>query len=166
MAGIAVATEKILPALEHLARCIEPLEAGFMHRDFQSRNIMIAQDRIGIIDFQAGRLGPVAYDLASLLIDPYVDLPEDLQQALVDDAIRHLGLSAPAAEGFKAGYGYCALARNLQILGAFGYLSQVKGKTGFAAYIRPGPDRSQAPPGRDGRPGPGALAAPGPTPVG
>ncbi len=135
--GIAVATEKILPALEHLARCIEPLEAGFMHRDFQSRNIMIAQDRIGIIDFQAGRLGPVAYDLASLLIDPYVDLPADLQQALVDDAIRHLGLSAPVAEGFKAGYGYCALARNLQILGAFGYLSQVKGKTGFAAYIRP-----------------------------
>ena len=137
VAGLAVATEMILPALEYLARRIQGLEAGFMHRDFQSRNIMIAQGRIGIIDFQGGRLGPMAYDLASLLIDPYVDLPPDLQQALVTDTVRQLGLSSVAAKNFKIGYGYCALARNLQILGAFGYLSRVKGKTGFAAYIRP-----------------------------
>ena len=83
VAGLTVATEEILPALEHLARCIARLETGFMHRDFQSRNIMIDGDRIGIIDFQGARLGPMAYDLASLLIDPYVDLPRDLQDALV-----------------------------------------------------------------------------------
>ena len=49
----------------------------FLHRDFQSRNIMIHGGEACIIDFQGGRLGPLAYDLASLLIDPYVALPDD-----------------------------------------------------------------------------------------
>ena len=53
------------------------------------------------------------------------------------DAIGQLSLCGAAAESFKIGYDCCALARNLQILGAFGYLSRVKGKTGFTAYIRP-----------------------------
>ena len=47
---------------------------GFIHRDMQSRNIMLKGGRWYFIDFQGGRLGPVQYDLASLLIDPYVGL--------------------------------------------------------------------------------------------
>lgn len=135
VAGIAVASQKFRPAFDHLARCIGRLEAGFMHRDFQSRNLMMVQGRIGVIDFQGGRLGPMAYDLASLLIDPYVDLPRELQDVLVAEAVRQLSLTGAAAEDFRAGFAYCALARHLQMLGAFGHLSRVKGKTGFATYI-------------------------------
>jgi aminoglycoside/choline kinase family phosphotransferase len=135
VAGATVGDDVIMPAFEHLARCIERVRpVGFMHRDFQSRNIMVAGDRIGIIDYQGGRRGPLAYDLASLLIDPYVDLPADLQAALLADAVTALGLSGQGAQDFIAGYRYCALARNLQILGAFGFLWRIKGKAGFAGY--------------------------------
>jgi aminoglycoside/choline kinase family phosphotransferase len=138
VAGVTVDEEALLPVFEHLARCIGRIEStGFMHRDFQSRNIMVNSGRIGIIDYQGGRIGPLAYDLASLLIDPYVDLPPDLQAALLADAVARLGLSGRGAQDFIAGYRYCALARNLQILGAFGFLSQVKHKPWFAGYIPP-----------------------------
>jgi len=44
-----------------------------MHRDFQSKNLMIKNEQIFVIDFQGARLGPPSYDLASLLFDPYVN---------------------------------------------------------------------------------------------
>jgi aminoglycoside/choline kinase family phosphotransferase len=136
VAGATVGDDVIMPAFEHLARCIERVRpVGFMHRDFQSRNIMVASGRIGIIDYQGGRRGPLAYDLASLLIDPYVDLPPGLQAALLADAVARLGLSGQAAQDFITGYRYCALARNLQILGAFGFLWRARGKSRFARYI-------------------------------
>ena len=136
VAGVTVEDDLLQPAFEHLARCIGQIRpVGFMHRDFQSRNILVAGGRLGIIDYQGGRLGPLAYDLASLLIDPYVDLPPDLQAGLLADAVAGLGLSGRNAQDFVTGYRYCALARNLQILGAFGFLWRAKGKSWFADYI-------------------------------
>ncbi len=109
---------------------------GFMHRDFQSRNIMVKNNKHYIIDFQGGRIGPIQYDLASLLIDPYVALPLNVQAQLLDYCIRKLpeaGISEP--DKFASGYYYCALTRNLQILGAFSYLSKIKKKNYFKKYI-------------------------------
>jgi aminoglycoside/choline kinase family phosphotransferase len=109
---------------------------GFMHRDFQSRNIMVKNNKHYIIDFQGGRIGPIQYDLASLLIDPYVALPLNVQAQLLDYCIRKLpeaGISEP--DKFAPGYYYCALTRNLQILGAFSHLSKIKKKTYFEKYI-------------------------------
>ena len=109
---------------------------GFLHRDFQSRNIMVHNGRIGIIDFQAGRLGPIQYDLAALLIDPYTALPEHLQGRLRDYALARLETLCPVdQEKFLRGYSLCAISRNLQILGAFAFLSHSKGKRQFEAYI-------------------------------
>lgn len=56
----------------------------FMHRDYQSANLMLLpQDRVGILDFQDAFRGPVTYDLVSLLRDCYIDWPEDLVSKLV-----------------------------------------------------------------------------------
>jgi aminoglycoside/choline kinase family phosphotransferase len=110
----------------------------FLHRDFQSRNIMIVDDTIRIIDYQGGRLGPLAYDLASLLLDPYVGLSRSMQAEL----FREYGALLCSAlhydlEQFQAEYFFLSLQRTLQMLGAFAFLSHQRRKHFFAAYIRP-----------------------------
>ncbi len=109
---------------------------GFMHRDLQSRNIMVKKNRFYFIDFQGGRLGPIQYDLASLLIDPYVNLPRSVRNTLLTFSVEML---SPAfhmdPNQFLSCYQYCAITRNLQILGAFGFLSRIKEKTYFEKYI-------------------------------
>jgi len=73
------------PQYEHLREIlyknseeISKFKYVFMHRDFQSRNIIINDNRIKIIDFQNAHIGPKGYDLSSLLIDPYVNLDEKI----------------------------------------------------------------------------------------
>ncbi len=109
---------------------------GFMHRDLQSRNVMMHEGRLYFIDYQGGRTGPIQYDLASLLIDPYVGLPGALQDRLLELCAREVGrFRRVDAAGFRRCYDYCAISRNLQILGAFAFLSREKRKTRFEAYI-------------------------------
>ena len=111
-------------------------DVGFMHRDMQSRNIMVRQNRCFFIDFQGGRTGPLQYDLASLLMDPYVALSPKTITGLYGYYVKrlsaHVGCNEPV---FRKGFETCAITRNLQILGAFGHLSRNKGKTYFEAYI-------------------------------
>ena len=117
----------------------------FLHRDFQSRNIMIKDGRVRIIDYQGGRFGPLGYDLASLLIDPYADLPLDFSDQLFHYYLDRLGERLPVDPGeFRHHYELLALQRNLQIIGAFAFLSRVRGKRFFAGYIRPAVGRLRA----------------------
>ncbi|MFC1856414.1 sugar phosphate nucleotidyltransferase [Thermodesulfobacteriota bacterium] len=119
-------------------KALEFAVVGFMHRDFQSRNIMISNGQPYFIDFQGGRIGPLQYDLASLLIDPYMDLPETAQTDLLKYCVDRLKAFVPVdKKDFLTGYKYCSITRNLQILGAFGYLSRVKKKMYFEKYIPP-----------------------------
>jgi aminoglycoside/choline kinase family phosphotransferase/dTDP-glucose pyrophosphorylase len=111
---------------------------GLMHRDCQSRNILIKNGRPYFIDFQGARHGPIQYDLASLLIDPYVMLPVALQQELLDYGIGLLCQKmAIDCSAFHRSYRYCCVTRNLQMLGAFGFLTTVKQKPWFERYIPP-----------------------------
>lgn len=108
----------------------------FLYRDFQSRNIMIWSGGIGLIDFQGGRWGPPQYDLASLLIDPYVTIPEQIRTELFDYYLQELSATIPIrSKNFREHYEVIAFQRNLQILGAYAFLSRVKGKTYFEDYI-------------------------------
>jgi len=117
-------------------RALESSFNGFMHRDLQSRNIIVKDGDYYFIDFQGGRMGPIEYDLASLLIDPYVSLPYPVQDQLCKYCIEKLLFLVDFDPGkFRICFKYCTLTRNLQILGAFGYLSKVKEKTYFEQYI-------------------------------
>lgn len=110
----------------------------FLHRDCQSRNIMLAQGEPVFIDFQGGRLGPLAYDLASLLIDPYAALPADMQEYLLEVYLAELTkLTSYDREQFRREYLLLSAQRNMQILGAFAFLSKVRGKPFFARFLAP-----------------------------
>lgn len=132
---------KEYPGLEHsFEHLIEESSKAegpfFLHRDFQSRNIMITDGKVGILDWQGGRLGPLAYDLASLLIDPYTNLPVREREKIYKAYLEMLMRQLPQKVGpFERTFPYLAIQRNLQILGAFSFLSKVRGKTYFENYI-------------------------------
>ena len=135
--GLKAAWPELEAALSHLAERASRAGCGFfLHRDFQSRNIMLSKGNVGIIDWQGGRLGPLGYDLASLIIDPYTRLSRGQK---IEVYQRYLALirehNAAWVESFERYYPYLAIQRNLQILGAFSYLTMVMNKTYFEAYI-------------------------------
>jgi aminoglycoside/choline kinase family phosphotransferase len=139
MLQLPVAKQEIEGEFIALANQAQQADASFfMHRDFQSRNIMVQHGRVRFIDFQGGRLGPAAYDLASLLIDPYAALPERLQDDLLDLYLDEFTALVPYdRQRFKDEYLVLALQRNLQILGAFAFLSHQRAKPFFLQYIKP-----------------------------
>ncbi|MBN2031791.1 MAG: phosphotransferase [Deltaproteobacteria bacterium] len=124
-------------SLGHIAAkaCVEE-NCYFLHRDFQSRNIMVREGEIGILDWQGGRLGPLAYDLASLLIDPYTPLSKEEKILIYEKYLMLLSEVFPEkVEVFNRSFPYLAIQRNLQILGAFSFLSRVRKKIHFERYI-------------------------------
>ena len=139
--GTSLGIRKEWPGLEksfeHLIEEASRAENRFfLHRDFQSRNIMITGRKIGILDWQGGRLGPLAYDLASLLIDPYTRLAAQERQEIYHTYLQLLRRKQPhGLASFERSFPYLAVQRNLQILGAFSFLSRVRGKTYFEGYI-------------------------------
>jgi aminoglycoside/choline kinase family phosphotransferase len=137
--GQKTTLEDLAPDLERvLTGALAPSPYYFLHRDLPSRNLLIKNGRLRIIDFQGGRLGPLGYDVASLLIDPYVNLQPAWQDQLLEHYLDLLQARlAVDRNAFREQYYHLALCRNLQILGAFGYLTKVKGKDYFARYIPP-----------------------------
>jgi aminoglycoside/choline kinase family phosphotransferase len=124
---------------DHLAQMASQAESHFfLHRDFQSRNIMVPDHGIGILDWQGGRLGPLGYDLASLLIDPYTALPIHERDRLYTSYLTLLRARNPQwVDDFQRSFPYLVIQRNLQILGAFSFLSRVRKKRFFEKYIPP-----------------------------
>jgi N-acetylmuramate 1-kinase len=103
------------------------------HRDYHSRNLMLHDDSLYIIDFQDARLGPDTYDLASLLRDSYVDITD----VELDDLIAYfLALrSTPDDADFRRRFDLMALQRNLKALGTFGYQTTTRRNPVYIQYI-------------------------------
>jgi hypothetical protein len=112
------------------------------HRDYHSRNLMLHQGELYIIDFQDARLGPDTYDLVSLLRDSYVDLSESTVDELIayfialkrpqgGDAIAHRGWE----QDFRRRFDVMALQRNLKALGTFGYQTSTRRNPVYIQYI-------------------------------
>lgn len=131
--------EKLHKDFLHLAgQAAEAPSHYFLHRDFQCRNIMVHRNDVHFVDFQGGRLGPLAYDLASLLRDPYAGLEQDVQDDLLAVYLDSLLLLTDYdPERLYREYFFLALQRNLQILGAFAFLSKRRGKQFFSQFISP-----------------------------
>ena len=108
------------------------------HRDYHSRNLMLHEGNLYIIDFQDARLGPDTYDLVSLLRDSYVDFTEAQVQELIAFFLalregRHPSASDP--EEFRRRFDLMALQRNLKALGTFGFQTTSRHNTVYIQYI-------------------------------
>jgi aminoglycoside/choline kinase family phosphotransferase len=108
------------------------------HRDYHSRNLMLHDGNLYIIDFQDARMGPDTYDLASLLRDSYVDLTS----SQVDELIAYFVVltrggsgSADVSSEFRRRFDVMALQRNLKALGTFGYQTVTRGNPVYIQYI-------------------------------
>ena len=113
-----------------------------IHRDFQSQNIMVTKGSVPrLIDYQGARIGPPAYDMASLLWDPYRRIGERLRERLLNYYCERM--NEKSATGFNEGTFRdallpCRLQRHMQALGAYGFLSSVKGKKYFLKHAEEG----------------------------
>lgn len=134
--ALAPADRQALDAsFDVLADDCTALETGFVHRDYQSRNLMWARDgRLTIIDFQDALQGPAAYDLVALLCDSYVSLPEALQRAMIDRYARAMAMDAQARGRFEAGFWQLAVQRKLKDAGRFVFIDRVRGNPDFLRW--------------------------------
>ncbi|MEO8484743.1 MAG: phosphotransferase [Betaproteobacteria bacterium] len=109
----------------------------FVHRDYHSRNLMVSAPNPGVLDFQDAVLGPITYDLVSLLRDAYVAWDEELQ---LDWAVRYWERARsarlpvdPDFGAFWRDFEWMGVQRQLKVLGIFARLYHRDGKAGYLA---------------------------------
>jgi aminoglycoside/choline kinase family phosphotransferase len=123
-----------LPIAETLAK--EP--RCLTHRDYHSRNLMIHQDRVWVLDFQDALMGPSVYDLASLLKDSYVKLEEDLIDEMIEYYVQKkesMDRVRPDRPAFRRLFDIMSIQRNLKAAGRFVYIDVVKKNDRFLKYV-------------------------------
>jgi aminoglycoside/choline kinase family phosphotransferase len=130
----------IREALLNVCQTLEDQETWFTHRDYHSRNLMVFEGELVVIDFQDARMGPCQYDLVSLLRDSYIQLPESLVEELVDRFIslkeNHEGKPVDRAE-FCRVFDLMSLQRNLKAIGTFAFQTVVRENTRYLENIGP-----------------------------
>ncbi|TLD69299.1 hypothetical protein FEM03_18170 [Phragmitibacter flavus] len=132
MRGVEDVPEEVERVLKELREGLGVLPRGLVHRDFQSQNVIVRDGGAWLIDYQGVRPGLAAYDLASLLLDPYVEMAEEERLALLRWYAEHRGLNF---EGLMEVYWRCAAQRLMQALGAYANLSRNLGKPHFEAHV-------------------------------
>lgn len=129
--------DAMLPLLQEIAA----LPQVPVHLDFHSRNLMLPQGKLplGMIDFQDAVIGPVTYDLASLLYDCYQEYPEDFRRKWSRRYFDMLGEEVkPAFDDFEAWHRMLrltAMQRHIKAIGIFGRLAHRDGKRQFLDEI-------------------------------
>ncbi len=121
----------ILRELATLSRRFARVKPVLVHRDLQSSNVIIREGHPWLIDYQGMRFGPAVYDLASLLCDPYVELPDELVLHLLNYYAARSRSGNEIVNLFWCG----AVQRLSQALGAFAKLGSQPGTRAFAAHI-------------------------------
>ena len=129
--------ERFLGSVDSLVMSIAAAPTGFVHRDYQSRNLMWKGDELVLLDFQDALQGPRPYDLVALLCDSYVDLGEALQDAMIDRYARARGFDGTIAQTFRATFWRVAVQRKLKDAGRFVYIDRVRGNASFLPSYAP-----------------------------
>ena len=120
----------------------------YVHRDYMPRNLMLSDPNPGVLDFQDAVLGPITYDIASLLRDAFISWDEE---RVLDWSVRYWEKAKRAGLPVDADFGefwraleWMGLQRHLKVLGIFARINYRDGKPKyladtprFVAYARP-----------------------------
>ena len=118
------------PVFTSLSERLGTVSRHLVHRDFQSQNLMIKDDKVWLIDFQGLRRGRQEYDLASLIYDPYLGHTADERQQLLE-LWEEISDELPAETVFLE----CAAQRLMQALGAYGNIVKNRGDEWYRQHI-------------------------------
>ena len=123
---------------QRLAARISAWPRRFVHRDYQSRNLMVRSDgSLCWIDFQDALLGPRVYDLVALLNDSYQKFDRHFVEARLDDYAREAGLDARGREAVGREFDLVTVQRKLKDAGRFVFIDRVKGNGAFLKFVEP-----------------------------
>ncbi len=108
------------------------------HRDYHSRNLMIKLDEVYVIDFQDARLGPIQYDLVSLLKDSYVDINDDYADKMLNyyfDNTPFIQDRKLSKEQFNVIYELQSVQRCFKACGSFASFMNTRNDRRYAKYL-------------------------------
>jgi len=131
--------KEIRSTLITLCRELSKQDRFFTHRDYHSKNIMIQNDTLTIIDFQDARMGPCQYDLVSLLKDSYIVLEEPIREELLEFYLNRMeqnGKKIIRGPFYKI-FDWMSVQRNLKAIGTFAYQYNFLGNDRYLQYIDP-----------------------------
>ncbi|ASJ97803.1 aminoglycoside phosphotransferase family protein [Shewanella marisflavi] len=111
-----------------------------MHRDYHSRNLMLCDDELAVIDFQDAVIGPITYDAVSLLRDCYVRWPDEVILPLIGQhyqQMRTLGLidDTVSLSQYRRWFDLMGMQRHLKAAGIFCRLNYRDAKPGYMKDI-------------------------------
>lgn len=109
------------------------------HRDYHSRNLMLKLGRIYVIDFQDARLGPVQYDLVSLVHDSYVNLSSESIRAIIKDYTAKAAATGPRGAirpDFDEIFQVQTIQRCFKACGSFASFYNMRNDTRYLKYIK------------------------------
>jgi aminoglycoside/choline kinase family phosphotransferase len=118
------------PVFTDLAERLGTGARHLVHRDFQSQNLLVKDDKVWMIDFQGLRRGRQEYDLASLVFDPYMDHSAEEREALLS-LWEEIADERPEHTLFHQ----CAAQRLMQALGAYGNILKNRGDEWYRPHI-------------------------------
>ncbi len=125
-------TGTIREAFSTIVREIEAMPYGFVHRDYQSKNLMVGPTgALTLLDFQDALLGPRVYDLVALLCDSYVSLDLELQESMIE---RYAALRRIEPVALRREFWHVALHRKLKDAGRFIYIDRVRKNPNFLRW--------------------------------
>ena len=127
---------------DYLADTIASWPQGFVHRDYQSQNLMVVgadggQPELVWIDFQDALLGPRVYDLVALLNDSYQSLERPFIEARLDEYASWLGFDRPEREAIGREFDLVTVQRKLKDAGRFVFIDRTKGNPSFLQFVDP-----------------------------
>lgn len=128
-------------AARYLASTIAAWPRGFVHRDYQSRNLMVTQGTaepvLTWIDFQDALLGPRVYDLVALLTDSYQTFSREFIEARLDEYADHLGLDDSERVRVGEEFDTITVQRKLKDAGRFIFIDRVNKNPDFLRFFEP-----------------------------